>query len=193
VVDLKFTARWGGYQMFIRDEQREYFPDGRSRLLKPSLVADFGEQALAVETYDGTVDEDLGGGTYVSPRGGGYLDTELAQKDNGWTDEEREFVEARLLEAAENGPNAGEYRTMPPHLRPPSFGDVKLYEEPVPVAPWPTYDKIHHNLVASKAHELGLSGAALAYETRTKNRPSVVEKLQEFAALEQAENELTAA
>jgi hypothetical protein len=180
--------------MFVRDEQREYFPDGRSILLKPPLVADFAEQALAVETYDGLVDEDLGGADVREPARRRLLRHRVqAQKDNGWTDEERELVEARLLDAAENGPKADEYRTMPPHLRPPSFGDVKLYEEPVPVAPWPTYDKIHHNLVASKAHELGLSAAALAYETRTKNRPSVVEKLQEFAALEQAENELTAA
>jgi hypothetical protein len=179
--------------MFVRDEQRKYFPDGRSILEKPPLVADFAEQALAVETYDGSSSEDLGGQTFMSPRGGGFFDTVQAQKDNGWTDEERELVEARLLDAAENGPKADEYRTVPPHLRPSSFGDVKMYEQPVPVAPWPTYDKIHHNLVASKAHELGLSAAALAYETRTKNRPTVVEKLQEFAALEQAENELTAA
>jgi hypothetical protein len=174
--------------MAIRDEVREYYPDGRSRLIRPALIANFGEQALGVETYEGFD----GDPAFTGIRGGGYYDTEKAQQKNRWTDEERELVEERLLEIASNGPRADEYRAMMPEEQPIGFGDVRLYEEPKPEIPFPGYDKLAADKAVRITADLGCEPQTLAYELANKNRKQVVEAVRELIDMKQAEQELTA-
>jgi hypothetical protein len=188
---VKFIAKWAGYNMIVRDEERDYYPDGRSRLVKPALVVDFGQQALGVETYAGVDSDDSP--TFTGIRGGGYYDTEVGQKRNNWSDEERELVEQRLLELADNGPDADQIRMMPRELRPGGFEDVKLYEEPRPVAPFQNYDSLSADKVVRISSELGCEERTLAYEQQTKNRKQVVEAMLELIDMKRAEHELTAA
>jgi hypothetical protein len=118
---------------------------------------------------------------YTQLRGGGYFDTDVAQRDKGWTDAERELAEQRLLDLAENGPRADYYRTLPARERPPGFGDVKVYERPRPTAPWPTHASVPAGKVAKLASEMGLVAEALNYEQRLfddDRRPEVIAALE---------------
>src|SRR4051812_442513 len=159
---------------------------GYERVVRPIIVADFGEQSLGNETYESV---EPGEQPFLQMRGGGFLDTELAQKEHDWTDDERKLVEKRLVEIAENNPDA----PVNPRMRAPGFGDVKIYEEPKAVPPWKTYDDMHHSHVAKFAEEAGLVAEALHYEQRTKQRKSVIEALQELVERDSAEADLTAA
>jgi hypothetical protein len=148
-------------------------------------------QSLAPESYEG-FDGDPG---FVQMRGGGYFDTDVAQKEKAWTDEERDLAEQRLLEIAENGPRADYHRTLPARERPPGWGDVKIYERPRPTAPWPTYGSVPAGKVAKLAAEMGLVAEALNYEQRLfddDRRPEVIATLKEELERLQAEDELTA-
>jgi hypothetical protein len=135
---VKFTAKAGGYNLAVAEPEIEYFRDGRQRQIRPAIFVHFGEQSLGPESYSG-FDGDPG---YTQLRGGGYFDTDVAQRDKGWTDAEREPAEQRLLDLAENGPRADYYRTLPARERPPGLGDVKVYERPRPTAPWPTHASV---------------------------------------------------
>jgi hypothetical protein len=77
-------------------------------------------------------------------------------------------------------------------LNDPAHGIEYIVVEEVKAAkPWPSYDDMHHNKVASLATELGLVAEALAYEQENKNRASVVEQLE--AALPTESGEFVAA
>jgi hypothetical protein len=167
---VKFSSRHGGYQGIVREAEEQFFSDGRSRIIRPMLVADFAEDATD-ETYQGQEGEP----NYVAMRGGGFFDSEVAQARHNWTDEEREAVETRLLEIAKTS------------------GDVKLWEQAKPIPPWPTYDEMHPDHVADRAIEMGLAQQALMYEERTLNRDEVTGRLSEYVQQQVAEDELTAA
>jgi hypothetical protein len=188
---MKFTSKYGGYNLAVAEPEIEYYRDGRQRQIRPAIFVDFGEQALGPEAYEGFD----GDPSFVQLRGGGFFDTEVAQRDKRWTDEERELAEQRLLEIAENGPRADYYRTLPARDRPPGFGDVRIWTRVKPTAPWPTYQSVPPGKVAKLAAEMGLVAEALNYEQRLfddDRRPEVIEALQaEFDRLE-AEQELTA-
>jgi hypothetical protein len=175
VIRLQFTSRNPGYQLIVKQPVIDRSM-GYERVVRPMIVADFAEQAVGVETYEGLE----GGQPFTQVRGGGFFDTERAQKAHAWTDDERQLVEERLLEICENGPRADEIRMLTADIRPQGFGDIRVYETPKPVAPWPTYDEIHHERVAQMAADLGLAPQALVYEQRTKNRKTVVARLQDL-------------
>jgi hypothetical protein len=49
--------------------------------------------------------------------------------------------------------------------------------------PWPTYDKTHHNKIATMVAEMGLDPHdVLAYEIASKNRPGVVSSLESLVS-----------
>ena len=177
---MKFIAtKSANYQLFARDPEIQYFPDGRTRQIRPALVAEFGDASSGeISGAEGLIMNDVHG-QYGSGRAadirGFFFDSEEAQERHGWTDEERQFVEQRLQEVS-----------VPD-------GDVKVWTKPVPVPPWPTYDKMHHNAIPTFAEQSGMAGVALDYELRTKNRPDLVKKLRELADLEVGEGALTAA
>lgn len=188
---MKFTAKAGAYNLIVAEPEIEYYRDGRQRQIRPMIYVDFGEQALGPEAYEG-FDGDPG---YTQLRGGGFYDTEVAQREKGWTDEERKLAEERLLEIAENGPRADYYKSLSARDRPSGFGDVKIYERPKPVAPWPNYTTVPPGKVAKVAAEMGLVAEALNYERRLLDddrRPEAIDGLQTEFDRQEAEQELTA-
>lgn len=68
-------------------------------------------------------------------------DSVLAQQQEGWTDEERELIEKKLL----------------------SQGDVRLIEQPQVPAPYAQYDK-HRKIVGQRKLEQVLADISAAYE-----------------------------
>lgn len=106
-----------------------------------------------------------------------FLDTEQAQAEHGWTDEERRLVEERLV----------------------ARGYVQVEPERVP-APWPAYDKlVAHGRrtiemvaekIAEKVAEDGYSPAMVAaYERENLNRPQVVAALEALTTGGETEDE----
>jgi hypothetical protein len=87
-------------------------------------------------------------------------DSERAQADNGWTDDETEAVIAKVEYFVQRQP-----------------GLVWRLEAPRFAAPWPSYDDMHHNQIATTAQATGQIGEALRYEEQNKARPVVVERL----------------
>jgi hypothetical protein len=188
---VKFTSKYVAYNLCVKEPEVEWYPDGRSRQVRPAIVVDFGEQALDTEQYEG-FDGDPG---FTQLRGGGYYDTDRAAKDKGWTAEEKQAAEQRLLEIAANGPQADYYRSLPSRDQPSGFGDVKLYERPKPTPPWPTYEALPPAKVAKVAAEMGLQRQALSFEERLleeDRRPEVIEALRVEVERLDAEEELTA-
>lgn len=168
---MQFISHIVGYIAMVRDEQRQYFPDGNYRVLRPALFADFAEEAVD-ETYHGQEGES----DYVAMRGGGFFDSEAAAKRHGWTEEEHEAVVERLLEIVKDG-----------------SGDVRVYEVAKPTPPWNTYDEQHPDAIVATATVTGMAQAALSYEERTEKREELMEGLRELVAEQNAESELTAA
>ncbi len=127
------------------------------------LAAEFGQ--LGDET---TVLNPLTGEmTQVADIRSGVYDTMEAQRQNGWTDAERELVEWKLDDIA---------------ARIPSFVR-KLIPEHVPAPrPWQSYDETAGERVVAIAAELRLVPEALRYERENLNREGIVTALE--AALE---------
>jgi hypothetical protein len=170
---LQFTSRYAALQMPVRDEVRRYFDDGRSVVLRPALLADFAEMGVT-ETYHG----DPSAGfpmTYDAIRGGGFFDSDIAAERHGWNDEEKAFVEARLLDNAKTD------------------GDCELYVVKPPDPPWPTYPKMRTDSIVKMARELGYEQEAVIYEERTLKREAILGPLREDLQQREAEDELTVA
>lgn len=167
---MLFRSKAPGHIAICRPEEADYMM-GFKRVTKRQLEADFG-QSFGSEQIVEDVHTFSGANFSVAAISGGTFDTEIAQQANNWTDDERKIVEQRLTEFAND----------PRHR-----GEVWLYEPPKVVAPWPTYDDMHHNTIPERAEEMGLVMEALIYEQRTKARPVVMEKLQ--AKLERASQE----
>jgi hypothetical protein len=98
-----------------------------------------------------------------------FYDSYEAQLSQGWNDEEREAIEAKLL----------------------TIDGVIQVEKPRLPAPWPAYDKIvagkkplpNRNEVAAKIGAYVLEGeldarAVIEYERENKDRPEVVAELE---------------
>lgn len=94
---------------------------------------------------------------------GHFFNTGVAQRENNWTDEEREAVEYALDQWCERWPEA-----------------VWVVSQAKAPKPWPKYDEAHHNQIPVLAEQLGFVAEALQYEQENKNRPAVVEKLSEL-------------
>jgi hypothetical protein len=165
-----FTSPIAGYIAWVREEDRQYFPDGNYRVKRPALFADFAEEAID-ETYRGQEGEP----DYVAMRGGGFFDTDVAAKRHGWNDEEKKAVEERLLEIAD------------------ASEDVRVYEPAKPIPPWPNFDSQEPDMIVLVASSTGLANAAIVYEQRTEKREDLIAQLQEVAEQQAAEHDLTAA
>lgn len=172
VIGLQFISpRHAGLIVCVREPEEQFFSDGRSRIIRPALNADFAEESVD-ETYQG---QD-GDPAYRAMRGGGWFDSDVAAARHQWTEEEKKAVEQRLIDISNDG-----------------SGDVQLYVPAKPTPPWPAYDDMHHEQIPKFAEQAGLVTEALIYEQRSKARPRVVEKLQELVELASAEADLTAA
>lgn len=107
---------------------------------------------------------------------GNAFDSAAQAEEKNWTQEEHDLVVQELDRLCE---------VMP--------GEVWVITAPKAEKPWPKYDDTHHNQIPVLADQLGNADVALTYERQNKNRPAVVEKLEEILVKQQSEQELTAA
>lgn len=113
----------------------------------------------------------------------GVFDTVAAQQAEGWSDEQRELIEKKLLSL-------------------PDFGSTYiLVELPRTEKPWPKYDDLRPvgrrtikdvaEKIAEMTADLGIDpGMVVAYERENQNRPEVLAALEAIGA-EQVEDEIT--
>lgn len=170
-----FGSKFSAFQVFARPkiEQKNMLGDVIEE--HKALVAEFAIHGgeFQVAHPDAPSGKHLAAGIR-----GHFFDSVEAQKIKGWTDEERELVERRVLEVANREP-----------------AHCWLITPAKAPKPWPTYDEMHHNEIAKFAEALGLVAEALAYEADHKKRPSVLAALEERLPKDDdsIESELTAA
>ena len=75
---MQFTSKNPGYQLIVKEPEVEFYKDGRERVIRPIIVADFA----AASTSDPYRDP-VTGETYTAMSGGGFLDTVDEQRRNG--------------------------------------------------------------------------------------------------------------
>lgn len=122
----------------------------------PALRAEFGQlgSEYQYENQDGSVT------THADIRGH-FFDSVSAQEQNGWTNEEREEVERRLVTLAGRWPEA-----------------VQVIEQAKAEKPWPSYSEMDEEKVVEFALATGLVEEALRYEVENACRDLVVVKLR---------------
>ena len=171
---MRFVSKYTKYMVKIRDPIVEHYATGQSAEIQRGLIAAFDvslvtgdERALARQhfSFNGFAQEqDLV--TVVEPDARiTAFDSRLAQAEHGWTDEERELVEQKLIEVA---------RLVPE--------DIIVLEDVRLAPPWPAYDSYGGNAkqLVAKVEEDGFEFAdVLAYERENQNRPEVVALLEQ--------------
>ena len=169
---MRFGSKGALNQVIVRGSEREYYPNGIFKGFTKELVAEFGTGGPEY------VGEAFGSPHQSADISGFFFDSELQATEKGWTDEERQIVEEKVLEACRKFP---EY-----------FWQIEARKA---TAPWPTYDKTPHTQIPLLATTTGTIHEALAYERQNKNRETVVAKLEEALAENDkaAEEALTAA
>jgi hypothetical protein len=172
-----YGSKAAAYQVLVRPQKDSWNHDGSVLLdTRPALTAEF-----AFHGGEFTFDNPLTGNKDVGADiRGHFFDSAQQAAEKGWSQEEHDVVVNALDRLCVSTP---EY-----------VWEVTMSKV---AAPWPTYDKAHHNQIPVLAEQLGLVAEALAYEQQEQNRPSVVAKLSELVnalqASEGAEEALTAA
>lgn len=113
----------------------------------------------------------------------GVFDTEVAQQLRGWSDEQREWIEQKLIGSGDLG------------------SQFILVEQARAPKPWPKYDELRAvgrrtvkdvaEKIAAMTQDLGIDPAdVVAYERENANRPEVLEALA-AVGVEVVEDEIT--
>jgi hypothetical protein len=170
---MRFISRYGRFRMQARPQIAEAYATGMTKVIQEALYADFtpGGMTLEERTYaiqywggkfNGSMQEQDEVTTVEPDYRLGVFDSLAAQQENGWSDEEREFVEDTLLRQQTN--------------------DVITIPEAQHVPPWPNYDQYSGTAKAlvrklvDEGHDLV---ETLAFERQHQNRPEVVALLEE--------------
>jgi len=160
---MLFKSAYSDFQVLVRSEAVNYHPATGVEISRvPALTANFGQHRGEYET-----ENYLEGGTYTGAVILGYFfDSEAAQEENGWTDEERESVEQAILRIAQREP----YLVAPISM-----------ERPPAEKPWPSYDEQTAKEVVAVASGAGLINEALRYERENKGRSTLIDELESLA------------
>lgn len=166
----RFVARYGAFSVGIQDEIREFYATGKSKVLQRRIDANFQNRlvtdedfavALATFTFPG-LPEDFDTNTLVSPRYRvSVWDSEIAKRDEGFTDEEIELIISKLRED-------------------PSYGyDFVEVDVPKKKAPFPTYDDLEDiEQIVAIVKGAGLSiDEVVEYEKENRNREDLIKAL----------------
>lgn len=126
----------------------------------PALVASFGQlgDEFAIENpVDGSIE-------MVANISGHFFDTEIAARELGWSDDEKESVEALLLYKC---------RTVPNFIQ-------QVVKEHVPAPkPWATYDELPVEAILEVAVATKLIPETLRYERENLQRADLIEALED--------------
>ncbi len=180
---MRFGSKRAGFRRDARGaEPIRHATNGDIIGIQKPLVAEFAIFGESFTPYgdDGEPIRNPDGTPYLSANiRGNFFDSERAQEDLGWTDEEREMVERALLWTC---------RTHP--------AEVWIIEDIPLSAPWPRFDTQDDVEAIATAVATGQVSEALAY-AKQENREKVVAELEavvaEQAEAEQAEAALTVA
>lgn len=170
---MQYKSNFKCFQAIVRHGHTIYHPvTGTKTGEVKALIAEFGIHGGEYTVHDPATGKDE---TFADIRGY-FFDSDEAAKREKWTPEEKEAVEARLLELSERWPEA-----------------VQIHAGQVYPAPFPTYDDVPEEAVAQLCIDLGLTEQALAYEQQNLNRAKVVTGLQKGLVVAPQAEELTAA
>jgi len=136
---MRFISQYSGYGAQIRAQRQEGRGDGTVQILTPGLYVTFkslnnggfvyeNEQVAALKHFEfrGNT-QDRGEAVPTDPLNRlSVCDTQEWQKEEGWSDEERELVERRLLEISETTPEEVLYIASTPLAAP--FPNYDTYE-----------------------------------------------------------------
>jgi hypothetical protein len=160
---MLFKSAYADFQQIVRSEVINFHPATGVEIGKiPMLIANFGRHTGEYQTEDW-----LTGGTHDGAHIQGYFfDSNVAQEEKGWTDDEREAVEYSLQKTAKEQPYL-----------------VSLVEiEVIPAAkPWPSYDDQTAKQIVEVAAATDLVEQALAYERENKSRSTLIIELEQIA------------
>jgi hypothetical protein len=170
---MRFLSKYAKYIVSVQPQINESYATGHTKTIQRPIYAIFaldgvtGEErslARAHFSFNGFYqNEDLV--TIVEPDYRiSLFDSEVAQRREGWSDEERLMVEAELIEKARLFPD-----------------DLLVIEEVRLTPPWPNYDSFSgaQPELLEKIHSDGYDYAdVLAYERQAQNRPEVIAALE---------------
>src|SRR5262245_51711335 len=161
---MLFKSAYADFQVLVRSEAVNYHPATGVEISRiPALTANFGTHRGEFEMPDY-----LTGGVHQGAViMGHFFDSEAAQAENGWTDEERESVEAAILKIAQREP----------YLVAPIEDHVPAVEKP-----WPSYDEQTAKEIVAVATSAGLIPEAIRYENENKQRSTLIAELEQLAA-----------
>jgi hypothetical protein len=172
---MRFISRYGKNGVAIRGEIVESYANGGRRVTQTLLAAYFQPYLLTQDERQLALDHFYFNGSYqeqdevtlVPPDYRiGLFDSRIAQEQNGWSDDERQLVEEKLLRVAQETPDT--LLLVPEHTLQP---------------PWPNYDLFEGSPLelAEKIAEDGYRLAeVVAYERENQNREDVIEALEEL-------------
>lgn len=161
----RFVTRHGNAALTAREEIKEDFATGKSRIVQRALYVQFGSDGLTDHDYEVArtnltflglpEDREKGGEADPRPRMG-VFDSALAQATNGWTDEEAEIVVDFL--------RAHEWMGR-------GYVEVEALRLP---RPWPRYDVTPAEAIVQTAEAIGVPlEDVLAYERENQEREEV--------------------
>lgn len=169
----RFASRHRNFRHGARVGEEMVLANGKTQVLEKHLAAAFvpAPQILSEDEIKYALDNlvfnglpiDKNTNSYASPRIrlSGF-DTERAQKEQGWSDEEREVVESRLRGSEVFGMD---FIEIPP---------ARVQK------PWATYDETPIAKLVGLIEAVGMSYEdVLAYEKQNQNRDSVLVLLED--------------
>lgn len=178
---MRFVSQHKGYHIALRPAATNgYDPHGEPIITKPAMNGEFRQLGLAPWEYQEVLDHWEGRFTGladgVDPRSClSVFDTEWAQEEYGWTDEERKFAEQKLL-------------TLPGRL-----GNEYIQVEVRKTAlPWPSYKTFNSpERIVSFMREGGVDPEiVLTYERENLNREDVLDAVENAGHEDVVEHEV---
>lgn len=160
---MLFESYYADLQAIVRSESIIYHPATGVEISRtPALIANFGRHLGEYTTPDwmtGGVHE----GAHIQ---GHFFDSEVAQEEKGWTDDERVAVETELLRLQREQPY---------------LVQQIILEVPAAPKPWPSYDAMTAKQITATAVGTGLVKESLSYELENQNRSTLVAELEKLA------------
>jgi hypothetical protein len=157
---LRFKSPIAAFQVFCRGETPALYDPASGQMTRDKikrLDAEFGVHSGEGFYHSVETDRD----EPIAIIRGHFFDSEAAQIQNDWTEQEREHVEKVLLRLCDTQP---EY--------------IQLYEAPAMAPPWGNYDSTDVTKIPLLADELDVIEAAIAYESQNENREKVLKALK---------------
>ena len=170
---VRFLSKYGRFGTSVRRQISESYGTGESKILQAQVMAQFHEGGMSPEERELAVNHWVFEGSYqnldevsiVPPDYRiGVFDSEVAQLENGWSDELRVEVEQHLIRHSQR------------------FEDVLVVPRVHIPPPWPRYDEYEGTpaaLIAKLIEDGHNLDAVLTYERAMQRREEIVLALED--------------